>query len=204
MIIQQLIQTRLFHLISMLLCICVIVWLLVQHYFRSERENQKDRVRLLNTLYISGILAFIIIELVTSLCMENTKYADILSFVSFAATLSSLILSVVAIIFTIVFSNRGEMQYQKLDKVSDEVKASLSSFTEKTESIDSSVDRFRDLTNSLSEQIHDVYDKLSRLEKPIFEMKDSMLLSDGIIVDNKKKMVILRMIFPYGYPILSL
>lgn len=185
MVIQQLIQSQLFHLISMLVCIGVVAWLFVRHFFQSEQEKEKDRVRLLNTLYISGILTFLIIELVTAICMGNTKHADILSFVSFAATLSSLILSVVAIIFTIMNGNRGELQYEKLSKVSDDVTSSLKDFTVKTEAIDNSVDRFQSVAGDLMTSIHEIYEKIAGLEQPIYQMRE-MLLPENALKELKK------------------
>ena len=185
MVIQQLIQSQLFHLISMLICIGVVAWLFVRHFFQSDQEKQKDRIRLLNTLYISGILTFLIIELVTAICMGNTKHADILSFVSFAATLSSLILSVVAIIFTIMNGNRGELQYAKLSKVSDDVTSSLKDFAAKTESIDQSVNSFQLVADELMTDIHQIYEKLARLEQPISQMKE-MLLPESVSKETKK------------------
>ncbi len=187
MVIQQLVQSQLFHLISMLTCIGVVTGLLVRHYFHNNSQGQDEKLRLLNTLYISGILTFIIIELVTAICMDNTRHADILSFVSFAATLSSLILSVVAIIFTIVSGNRGETQYQKLDNVSEEVKNSLKRFTEKTNTFDASIDRFKTVADNLSGQIHEIYEKLSGIEPSIFEMRDQIMSSANTNRDNKTK-----------------
>lgn len=187
MVISQLIQSQLFHLISMLICIGVVVWLLVRHYTHNESGSVDNRIRFLNTLYISGILLFIVIELVTAICMENTRHADIMSFVSFAATLSSLILSIVAIIFTIVYSNRGESQYQKLDKVSDDVKASLLSFTEKTQSLDGTLARFKSVAEDLSGHINDIYEKLNGMETPILEIREQVLTSDGVNKDSKTK-----------------
>jgi len=119
--------------------------------------------------------------------MDNTRHADILSFVSFAATLSSLILSVVAIIFTIVSGNRGETQYQKLDNVSEEVKNSLKRFTEKTNTFDASIDRFKTVADNLSGQIHEIYEKLSGIEPSIFEMRDQIMSSANTNRDNKTK-----------------
>lgn len=187
MVIQQLIQSQLFHLISMLACIGVVTWLLVRHYFHDDSKSEDKKLRMLNLLYISGILVFIIIELVTAICMDNTRHADILSFVSFAATLSSLILSVVAIIFTIVFSNRGEFQYQKLDNVSEEVKDSLTRFTEKTDTFDASVDRFKTIADDLSRQLHEIYEKLNGIEPSIFEMRDQIMTPVNTNRDIKTK-----------------
>lgn len=182
----NLIQSQLFHLISMLLCIVAVASILVKHFFKSDAKGD-DKIRLLNTLYISGILTFIIIELLTAICMNNSSHAEILSFVSFAATLSSLILSIVAIIFTIVSGKNGEAQYQKLDKVSEEVKQSLNKFSEKTSTIDESIDRFQSIAQNLSDQVHEVYDKLTGLETPINQMKDQLLPHSLIDVKETKK-----------------
>lgn len=63
--------------------------------------------------YISGLLIFIIIELITYVCVNNNNTDQIVDYISFASTISSLFLSVVAIIYAIVSNNQGEAQYQK-------------------------------------------------------------------------------------------
>lgn len=187
MVFQQLVQSQLFHLISMLICIGVVVWLFIRHYFRSGSDNENDRIKKLNTLYISGILTFIIIELITAICMNNTKQADIMSFVGFAATLSSLILSVLAIIVTLISGRRGDSQYEKIENVSDEVRTSLLTFTNKAASFDESIGRFQTVADDLSNQIREVYDKLNGMETPIIEIRDQLLASDGMAKDKKSK-----------------
>lgn len=164
-IIQDLIQSQLFHLISMLLCIGVVVWLFVRHYgSQSESSDAEKKLHLVNTLYISGILVFILIELVTAICMGNTHHADILSFVSFASTISSLILSVIAIIFTIVSSKRGEDQYRKIDSASDEVTKALRQFSNKTSDIDESVGRFSAISEDLTDNMNAILAQLKELQ----------------------------------------
>ena len=99
-------NTQTVQLICMLVCVAVVVCFYIRQYSRGADIQDKDgKLQMLHTFYISGILVFIIVELVTGLCMGNAHHSDILSYVSFAATLSSLIMSVVAIIFTIVTSN---------------------------------------------------------------------------------------------------
>lgn len=63
--------------------------------------------------YISGLLIFIIIELITYVCVNNDNTDQIVGYISFASTISSLFLSVVAIIYAIVSNNQGEAQYQR-------------------------------------------------------------------------------------------
>lgn len=174
-IIQDLIHTQLFHLISMLICIGVVVWLFLRHFFAQSRDTDADKkLRQINTLYISGILVFIIIELVTAICMENARHADILSFVSFASTISSLILSVIAIIFTIVSTRRGEEQYKKIDIASDKVTESLSRFSEKTTAIDSSVTSFKSLSDTLIENLSEVLNEVREMKVATYEIKDKV------------------------------
>lgn len=92
-------NSNVIQLISMLLCIAVVVCFFIFNYNRGvDVQDSKAKVQKLHLFYISGILVFIIIELATGLCMGNAKHDDILSYVNFAATLSSLIMSVVAII----------------------------------------------------------------------------------------------------------
>ncbi len=164
--VQDLIQSQLFHLIAMLICIGVVVWLFVRHYTSRSKENSdaKEKLRLINTLYISGILVFIIIELVTALCMGNTKHAEILSFVSFAATLSSLIMSVVAIIFTIVSTKRGEEQYLKLGSASNKIHSALKSFKQETMEIETTVDKFQNLSSGLTDGMNRILDRINELD----------------------------------------
>lgn len=172
-IIQELIRSHFFHLLSILVCIGVVAWLLVKYYNVRNKEADAD-VKLLrtNTFYISGILVFVIIELVTAICMGNAHHADILSFVSFAATLSSLIMSVVAIIFTIVYSNRGEDHYMRLDTASDKVQGALAVFETKASDLDKSVDRFQTVSDDLVEQMGFIMDEIRDLKDKTDKLHD--------------------------------
>ena len=99
--------------------------------------------------YISGLLIFIIIELITYVCVNSNDTDQIVSYISFASTISSLFLSVVAIIYAIVSNNKGEAQYQKIDGASDR--------------ISTSVDRFSLMSESLSENIKSILSKLDEI-----------------------------------------
>ena len=165
-------NTSTVQLICMLVCIAVVVCFYIRQYSRkADIQDKECKIQRLHTYYISGILVFIIIELVTGLCMGNAHHSDILSYVSFAATLSSLIMSVVAIIFTIVTSNRGEEQYMKIDNASDKVADSLGRFAEKTEIIDKSVEEFKDIARDLSSQMDSLYKEMGGTHNEVSEVK---------------------------------
>ena len=156
----------------MLGCIAVVVCFFIRQYNRGTDIQDKDgRIQKLHTFYVSGILVFIIIELVTGLCMGNAYHSDILSYVNFAATLSSLIMSVVAIIFTIVTSNRGDEQYKKIDNASDKVVDSLGRFAIKTEDIDKSVEEFKTIAKDLSLQMEGLCKEMGGTHNDVSEVK---------------------------------
>lgn len=159
-------NSNVIQLISMLLCIAVVVCFFIFNYNRGvDVQDSKAKVQKLHLFYISGILVFIIIELATGLCMGNAKHDDILSYVNFAATLSSLIMSVVAIIFTIVSGSRGDEQYKKIDNASDKVAESLAKFSEQTNVIDASISSFKSSTDALTTQMDTIIELVSGVDK---------------------------------------
>lgn len=185
-------NTQTVQLICMLVCVAVVVCFYIRQYSRGADIQDKDgKLQRLHTFYISGILVFIIVELVTGLCMGNAHHSDILSYVSFAATLSSLIMSVVAIIFTIVTSNRGEEQYMKIDNASDKVADSLGRFAEKTEDIDKSVEEFKDIARDLSSQMDSLYKEMGGTHSDVSEVKrmltDQQLHAEATVPKDKDK-----------------
>ncbi|WP_237475700.1 hypothetical protein [Phocaeicola vulgatus] len=80
-----------------------------------------------------------IIELITYICVNNGNSTDIISYISFASTLSSLLLSVVAIIYAIVSNNKGEVQYAKIDAASDRISQSVNIFSIRSEKLSSDI-----------------------------------------------------------------
>ena len=120
---NSIIESGIVHLIV----VCVAVVAMIKN-FLSVKWSENSRV---HVLYISGILVFLIIELVTYICIQNDTCSNIMPYISFAATLSSLILSIVAIIYSIVTNNKGDDVFVKIeDRTKDLVKE-----TEKFQSV---------------------------------------------------------------------
>lgn len=115
-------------LIAVLLAIVVIVFLFLK--YKSPEQNSK-----VHLYYISGLGIFIILELVTYICINNDNTTDIINYISFASTLSSLLLSIVAIIYAIVSNSKGEVQYQKIDRASDRISFSIDKFSTMSENL---------------------------------------------------------------------
>lgn len=140
---EAILNSDILKLFVVLLAIIAIVFLFLK--YRKDDERPK-----IHMYYISGLCIFIILELVTYICVNNDNATDIVSYISFASTLSSLFLSVVAIIYAIVSNNKGEAQYQKIDRASDKISTSL--------------DRFSFLSENLSGNISSILAKLDEIK----------------------------------------
>lgn len=140
---EAILNSDILKLFVVLLAIIAIVFLFLK--YRKDDERPK-----IHMYYISGLCIFIILELVTYICVNNDNATEIVNYISFASTLSSLFLSVVAIIYAIVSNNKGEAQYQKIDRASDKISTSL--------------DRFSFLSENLSGNISSILAKLDEIK----------------------------------------
>ena len=150
---EDLLNSDLLKLFVVLLAIIAIVFLFLK--FRKDDEHPKTHM-----YYISGLCIFIVLELVTYICVNNDNATEIVSYISFASTISSLFLSVVAIIYAIVSNNKGEAQYQKIDRASDR--------------ISNSVDMFSVLSEGLSGNINSILAKLDEIKIISNETKNAI------------------------------
>lgn len=158
------------HLFVVVFALVVIVYLFLKfNYGQGEERNGKRKVHL---CYISGIFSFIVIELITYICVNNDKSTDIISYISFASTLSSLLLSVVAIIYAIVSGNKGEEQYKKIDMASDKVSLSVDKFADLSDNITSSVKELQTESEDLLKNMKDLQGKIDDLRDISAEARD--------------------------------
>ena len=127
------------------LSIIAIVWLFLHYSKNYEKEKPKARI-----LYISGYLILIIIGLIEYICLGTSGNKDnIINYISFGSTLSSLILSVVAIIFTIVSGRSNEEQLGKISQATKELQITASS-----------IDKFREISEKLNLRLDDIHNEL--------------------------------------------
>lgn len=153
MIIDKLINSGILTLTVVLLAMIAIIFL----FLKYRQNDGKCKVHM---YYISGLLIFIIIELITYVCVNNDNTDQIVGYISFASTISSLFLSVVAIIYAIVSNNQGEAQYQKIDGASDR--------------ISTSVDRFSSMSENLSQKIMYIISELEEVKRITNDNKNNL------------------------------
>lgn len=154
-----------FNLLSILVAIVAIVFIGLK-YGTSLKDKR------LHLGYICGICIFLIVEFATYICIQSDHSVEIVSYISFALTLSSLILSVVAIIYAIVSNNKGEVQYGKIDTASSKITDSVSEFSKKSE----------ELTQGLS----DVLTKLDEVKNISIETRDNVSQMNRAGLNNPK------------------
>ena len=71
-------------------------------YIGGKNKPTNGMSKSIHMWYICGIATFVIVELITFIIMSNADAQNIMNNISFASTLSSLILSVLAIFMTVL------------------------------------------------------------------------------------------------------
>lgn len=146
---------------------------IVALFLRSKVNENSNKLHL---LYVSGILVFVIIELVSYICIGNGANSDsIVSYVSFASTLSSLILSVVAIIYTIVSNQKGNDVFLKISDRAEAINGVSDRLCKIVDNLDNKLNRFE---NELH-VIHDITNDTNDAIKGISNAAASNGLSEG-------------------------
>lgn len=101
--------------IQLLICLAALIWIvwLFLGYGAKHARNEDTKV---HTLYLSGIGTLLILELVVYICLQaSVDKRTIMDTVAFGATLSSLIMSVLAIIFTITSSKGNDRTVGRIE-----------------------------------------------------------------------------------------
>ena len=94
----------------------------------------------IHLMYISAILVFLLIGVVSFFCVNNDPEKILFNYLSFTSTITSIILSVLAIIFT-VWSNNSLDALKDLPKtIQDEVRRSMETLVDSTNELKLMVD----------------------------------------------------------------
>lgn len=147
----ELINSDIFKLISILLAIVALF------YIGMKNKPTSGLNKSFHLWYICGITVFIVIELVTCIIVGNVEAVNIMNYISFAATLASLILSVLAIFMTVL---SGE----SMNKLRDSM-IGLGDVSSKVEStLNSTMDEMQLSAQALNQATKDSNDKMKNLD----------------------------------------
>lgn len=154
------VNTDFIRLLTILLAIIAIVALFLHH------KPQGGSIRKVHIWYIGGIATFIIIEMVSWICIGNPESTAIMQTVSFAATLASLILSVLAIFITVISNDSLVRVKDSLNdvpkQVSESVEKSLSKLTALSNVLEKSAVKNKEDQEATVKQISELLDQLEK------------------------------------------
>lgn len=154
-------------LLISLVSIIIIVFLFL-HYSRNYAKQSKVST---DILYISGYAVMIIVGLVVIVCLNSYDHKSIMDYITFGSTLSSLIMSVVAIIFTITQGKDGREQLGKITQATEdlkktaeqlvEFKAIASVLADSMADLDENVGRILNKSNDIDQKIENMNTRIS-------------------------------------------
>ena len=162
----MIIPDNLLHTISFIAA--VVACVIIVKAFLSHK--QEDDTKNLHLYYISGITIFIIIELATYIFVHNDNSSNLLNTISFASTLSSIVLSVVAIVHGIVTARRGAEDVANSIKASQELQLSADNIKEISSSFSNSMSKSsKEIENSVTK----VHESITFVDKGLKELKNN-------------------------------
>lgn len=123
---------------------------------RILREN--DRIKL-HLRYISGILAMIIVWLITTGTASDANFP---SWISFSSTITSIILSVLAIILSITGEGKTEKIKEQLEDTAKKINESQEKVNEINDCIENNLSRLNEEIKKLSDRIEEVPQKTAQ------------------------------------------
>lgn len=152
-------------LLSILLAIIALFYIGVKH----KPTNGMNRS--IHLWYICGIATFVIVELVTFIVVGNADAQNIMNNISFASTLSSLILSVLAIFMTVLSGeslNKLRDSLISLGSIPKDVKCAVEETIGKMQKSTSDLNAATEANNKNLEKLNDVIElKISEIEHHI-------------------------------------
>lgn len=160
----MIIPDNLLHTISFIAAVvaCVII---VKAFLSHKQEDDKKNLHL---YYISGITIFIIIELATYIFVHDDNSSNLLNTISFASTLSSIVLSVVAIVHGIVTARRGAEDVASSIKASQDLKDSADCIKEISSSFSN---KMKDSSVEIEASVNQANEIMSNVKNELFDLK---------------------------------
>ena len=137
----------------------------------QKLKGQKEK---LHRNYIIAICVGVIVLLVTWITKEQSGFETMLSF---ASTITSIILSVLAIIITITGESKMERQQSKMEDITEELQQSL-------DTLEGLRMKIQDNQEELSKSIRTLEGKVQLVYERIYEFKRDSINTETIKVDS--------------------
>lgn len=143
-----------------LVAIVCIAWLVMKYLTPKCKESEaKSNVHI---YYLVGIGSLLIIELVTYILTGVGEVSRvILDQISFASTISSILLSVIAIIYSIVSGSNGANLYVKTEEVSKQIGETLSDLGD----LSTTVEKLEKIPDDIEKHLRELKEQMQRMEE---------------------------------------
>lgn len=161
---QQSLYTTL-QLACCLIAIVAIAWLVMKYLTSkcsaTDRESEGKRCHI-HLCYLVGIGALLLIELVSFILTHTGEFSRIIfDQISLAATISSILLSVVAIIYSIVSGTNGANLYVKTEEVSKQIGETLSDLRD----LSTTVEKLEKIPDDIEKHLRELKEQMQRMEE---------------------------------------
>ena len=153
-------QFQTIQLFIVLAAIVAVAWLVMKYLTRQGAGT--DKKSNIHVYYLVGIGSLLLIELVTYiLTREESASSAILDQISFASTISSILLSVIAIIYSIVSGSNGANLYVKTEEVSNRIGETLSDLRD----LSTTVEKLEKIPDDIEKYLRELKEQMQRMEE---------------------------------------
>ena len=147
-------------LFIVLVAIVAVAWLVMKYLTRQGAGT--DKKSNIHVYYLVGIGSLLLIELVTYiLTREEPASSAIFDQISFASTISSILLSVIAIIYSIVSGSNGANLYVKTEEVSKQIGETLSDL----KALGTTVEKLEKIPDDIEKHLRELKEQMQRMEE---------------------------------------
>ena len=147
-------------LLIVLAAIVAVAWLVMKYLTRQDAGT--DKKSNIHVYYLVGIGSLLLIELVTYiLTREESASSAIFDQISFASTISSILLSVIAIIYSIVSGSNGANLYVKTEEVSKQIGETLSDLRD----LSTTVEKLEKIPEDIEKHLRELKEQMQRMEE---------------------------------------
>ena len=167
-----------------LLAIVVIAWLVMKYLTTkcsaTDKESADKRCHI-HLCYLIGIGALLLIELVSFILTHTGGFSRIIfDQISLAATISSILLSVVAIIYSIVSGTNGANLYVKTEEVSKQIGETLpklNALGETVKRLDATAQELKEVPSAVGARLKEIkaqMESMSELSRKMSQKLDNV------------------------------
>ncbi len=137
-----------------------LAWLVMKYL--TQQGSEAGKKPSIHLYYLIGIGALLLIELVTYILTGVGDVSRaIFDQISFASTISSILLSVIAIIYSIVSGSNGANLYVKTEEVSKQIGETLSDLRD----LSTTVEKLEKIPDDIEKHLRELKEQMQRMEE---------------------------------------